>query len=154
MLAGFVFLPGCAMTFPTTSLFERRNTPPPAPAPTQQTAPAAADPTIVTGSTRAGAPAGVVAPLPAEDWAHAEKALREALADRADTPSVSWENPANGARGTMTALQRAAGQGSIVCRAFLGSSIKERAETWFEGRACRLGEGAWTFTEMRPWRRG
>lgn len=173
-------LPGCAMTLP--SLWERTQTPPPAaaqaPEPSQATgtqtagAPAAAPETaatqaaaagqatdpVTTGSIRRGtepAPANAAAgalPIPEADWQAAKRVLLEALADRADTPSIPWENSQSGMRGTVTALQRSTGTSGHTCRDFLGSAIKDGKEVWFDGRACRT-TGPWAVLELRPWRR-
>lgn len=173
-------LPGCAVTLP--SLWERTQTPPPAaaqaPEPSQaagaQTAgaPAAAPETgtthtaqatqatdpVTTGSIRRStepAPANAAAgalPIPEADWQAAKRVLLEALADRADTPSIPWENGQSGMRGTVTALQRSTGTSGQTCRDFLGSAIKDGKEVWFDGRACRT-TGAWAVLELRPWRR-
>lgn len=153
-------LAGCAMSLPMTSLWERRGTQAPAAASvaSQPTEPATTGsvrrPLDLAAQAAAPAPSLPGQPLPAGDWSMAERALREALSDRAETPSVSWDNPASGMRGTVTALQRATAADGQVCRAFLGSGIRERSETWFEGRACRKVAGDWEIGEIRPWRRG
>lgn len=155
-----VGLQGCAMSLP--SLWERKEVSPPAAQQAAAPAQANPEPTLITGSVRRpvdlapGAPAtregALAVPMGATDWAIARRALVEALADRADTPSVPWDNPQNGARGTITALQRSHAEAGRVCRGFLGSRIEGRAETWFEGRACGAGIH-WDVVEVRPWRR-
>ncbi|MGL4291649.1 MAG: RT0821/Lpp0805 family surface protein [Phreatobacter sp.] len=123
----------------------------------QTTAAQTADP-ITTGSIRRAtepAPASAAAgalPIPEPDWQSAKRVLLEALADRADTPSIPWENSQSGMRGTVTALQRSTGTSGQTCRDFLGSAIKDGKEVWFDGRACRT-TGAWAVLELRPWRR-
>jgi hypothetical protein len=123
----------------------------------------ASDDQITTGSVRrtpeatpAAAPAPAPQPnglpIPQADWDAAKAVLMEALADRADTPSLPWANAGTGMSGTVTALQRAAGTGGQTCRDFLGSAIKEGKEVWFDGRACR-SNGPWAVVELRPWRR-
>lgn len=134
------------------SLWERTNTAPPGAAQMAQ----AGDP-VTTGSIRrpsdppAATPAGPL-PIAQADWEAAKARLMEALADRADTPSLPWENPASGMSGTVTALQPTSASGGRTCRDFLGSAIKEGKEVWFDGRACRTG-GPWAVVELRPWRR-
>lgn len=145
---------GCSMALP--SLWERTQTAPPAPA----TASAAPIDLTTTGSVRRPAdtpgtqPTATpgALPIPQADWDAAKAVLMTALADNADTPSLPWENPASGMRGTITALQRANGTSGQVCRDFLGSGIKDGKEAWFDGRACRTS-GAWAVVELRPWRR-
>lgn len=154
VLFSFAGLQGCAMALP--SLWERTNTAPPGAA---QMAAQAADP-MTTGSvrrpadtpgTQATTPAGPL-PIPQADWDAAKAKLMEALADRADTPSLPWENAQSGMSGTVTALQRAGGSGGQTCRDFLGSAIKDGKEVWFDGRACQ-STGPWAVVELRPWRR-
>lgn len=143
-------LGGCAMAMP--SLWERTNTTPPAPAPTAAavTPAPAADP-ITTGSIRR-ADGAFPSPIAEADWPAARRALDEALADRADAPSIPWSNAESGTSGTVTALQRTTGTDGRVCRAFLGSAIGRGQERWFDGRACRHGS-IWAITEVKPWSR-
>ena len=153
LLAGLVGLQGCAVSLP--SLWERTNTTPPGTAQMAQ----AADPTTTgsvrrnadTPGTQATTPAGSL-PIPQADWDAAKKVLMEALADRADTPSLPWGNAQSGMSGTVTALQRASGTSGQTCRDFLGSAIKDGKEVWFDGRACQT-TGPWAVLELRPWRR-
>lgn len=151
-----VLLQGCTVALP--SLWERANVAPPGAAQMSQ---AAADDQVTTGSVRRPAgeaptapavtPAGPL-PIPQADWDAAKAVLMEALADRAETPSLPWANPASGMSGTVTALQRSAGGNGGTCRDFLGSAIREGKEVWFDGRACRT-TGPWAVTDLRPWRR-
>jgi 17 kDa outer membrane surface antigen len=159
MAMGLLTLPGCAVTLP--SLWERTQTAPPvaAEAPPSPAAAQGGDPDpVTTGSvhrrTDSPAPAASTAnlPIPEPDWQAAKKVLLEALADRADTPSIPWENSQSGMRGTVTALQRSTSSAGQTCRDFLGSAIKDGKEVWFDGRACRTN-AAWDVLEVRPWRR-
>lgn len=159
--AALLFLQGCTVALP--SLWERANVAPPGTAQMRQPAD---DDTVTTGSVRRPAeanpapapslapslaPAGTL-PIPQADWDHAKAVLMEALADRADTPSLPWSNVQSGTNGTITALQRASGGAGQTCRDFLGSAIKAGREVWFDGRACRT-TGPWAVVELRPWRR-
>ncbi len=157
-LFAFVITQGCTVALP--SLWERSNVAPPGTAQMRQ---GASDDQITTGSVRrapeatpAAAPAPAPQPnglpIPQADWDAAKAVLMEALADRADTPSLPWANAGTGMSGTVTALQRAAGTGGQTCRDFLGSAIKDGKEVWFDGRACR-SNGPWAVVELRPWRR-
>lgn len=151
----FLFLQGCTVALP--SLWERANVAPPG---TAQMAQPVSDDTVTTGSVRrpaeapaspATTPAGPL-PIPQADWEAAKAVLMQALADRADTPSLPWANGQSGMSGTVTALQRAGGSAGQTCRDFLGSAIKDGKEVWFDGRACRT-TGPWAVVELRPWRR-
>ncbi len=99
------------------------------------------------------AKSSITVPIPAEDWDFAKKALIEALSSKEDTPSVPWDNAKSGTRGTVTTLLRSGGPSGSVCRNFLGSAIKDKTETWFEGRACRLQSNEWEVQDLRPWKR-
>jgi hypothetical protein len=153
LVLSLVLFQGCTVALP--SLWERTNTTPPGTAQMAQPN----DP-VTTGSIRRAAdapgtqPTAPAGPLPIAqaDWDAAKKVLMEALADRADTPSLPWENSQSGMSGTVTALQRASGVSGQTCRDFLGSAIKEGKEVWFDGRACR-SSGPWAVVELRPWRR-
>jgi len=64
-----------------------------------------------------------------------------------------WENPATGARGTITPLAAAYRDNGIECRDFLASYVHERAEAWMQGEACRNSIGGWEVRSLKPWRR-
>jgi 17 kDa outer membrane surface antigen len=64
-----------------------------------------------------------------------------------------WENPATGARGTITPLAAAYRDNGVECRDFLASYVHERAEAWMQGEACRNRIGGWEVRNLRPWRR-
>ena len=147
--AAAVFNPADRMVTGSTSA--RPPTPSPRPLDLSPTA------TATTGAT---APAAAVASMPAgllpiseADWQVARRSLNEALADRADTPSIAWENEESGARGTVTALQTSISSDGRTCRPFLGSALKQRSENWFEGHACKVGRTTWEIVDIRPWRR-
>ncbi|MFK8253419.1 RT0821/Lpp0805 family surface protein [Ancylobacter terrae] len=111
----------------------------------------ATDP-IVTGSTAprpvAMAPGEAVpAGVGVDDWVSARRALAEALATRSGAPSVPWENPASGWRGTATPLGEASAPSA--CRGFLVSLVREGDERWLEGEACRKGRSEWAISNAR-----
>ncbi len=145
---------GCAISMPMGSLFSR----------TEKTASAKADDEITTGSigSRATTVSSVLTesketitvPIAAEDWGKAKAALIEALGSKEDTPSVPWENNATNARGSVTALHRTVSTGGSTCRAFLGSALRDKTDTWFEGRACKNSGGEWEMQDLRPWKKG
>jgi surface antigen len=64
-----------------------------------------------------------------------------------------WENPATGARGTVTPLAAAYRDNGVECRDFLASYVHERAEAWMQGEACRNSIGGWEVRTLKPWRR-
>jgi surface antigen len=67
--------------------------------------------------------------------------------------SARWENPQTGARGTITTLASTYAQGGTECRDFLSSYVRDKAESWLQGEACRDGFGHWVVRELRPWNR-
>ena len=64
-----------------------------------------------------------------------------------------WENPATGARGTITPLAAVYRDNGVECRDFLASYVHERAEAWMQGEACRNSGGRWEVRSLKPWRR-
>lgn len=85
------------------------------------------------------------------DLAHARAAVAEAFAKGGSTRSTPWENPATGARGTVTPVASAYTQeGGFVCRDFLASYVHEGNETWLEGEACRVHHGRWEVRRLKP----
>jgi len=63
------------------------------------------------------------------------------------------ENPGTGARGTVTPIADAYTQDGFTCRDFLASYIRDGAESWLQGDACRSHHGKWTVRKMRPLKR-
>lgn len=64
-----------------------------------------------------------------------------------------WENSLTGARGTITPLATAYRDNGIECRDFLASYVREKAEAWMQGEACRNRFGHWEVRNFKPWRR-
>ncbi len=96
----------------------------------------------------------VAAELPAEaDLAIARAAVSEVLARGGKDSSLPWENPHTGARGTITPLTSADSQDGTTCRDFLASYVKNGAESWLQGEACRAERGRWEVRSLRPWKR-
>jgi surface antigen len=95
-----------------------------------------------------------IAAIPPEgDLAAARAAVSEALGKAGREASVPWEDPATGARGTVTALSNAYNQDGTTCRDFLASYVRNGSESWLQGEACRGVQGRWEVRHMRPWRR-
>ncbi len=107
-----------------------------------------------TGSIRPASvpkPSATAAAMPADnDLAYAKAAAAELLARAEKDASQPWENPGTGARGTVTALADAYTQDGFQCRDFLASYIREGAESWLQGDACRVHQGKWTVRSLRP----
>lgn len=74
------------------------------------------------------------------------------LLDRGDEAGGPWENPVTGARGTITPLAAAYRDNGVECRDFLASYVREKAEAWMQGEACRGGGGRWEVRSFKPWR--
>lgn len=98
--------------------------------------------------------ASVNAALPPSeaDLAYARAAATEVLARGEKDISHPWENPHTGARGAVTPLTSAYSSNGFTCRDFLASYIKDKAETWLQGEACKFNKG-WEVRSLRPWRK-
>jgi surface antigen len=110
-------------------------------APAAQTAPA-----IHAVHEEAGLP-------PDTDLAFARLAAADVLTRGGKDASFPWENPASGARGTITPLASAYRMEGEVCRDFLASYVAEGSESWMQGEACLAGKGKWEIRRLKPWRR-
>ena len=121
------------------------------------------DDDVTTGSIRVAAPRPQPLPQPPlqqaaampphHELAAARAAVSEALAKGGRETSVPWEDPAIGARGTVTPLSNAYNQDGVTCRDFLASFVRNGSEAWLQGEACRGQQGRWEVRQMRPWRR-
>jgi hypothetical protein len=130
---------GCSFTYQLDSLFSRQRA-------------AAVDTTDSIGTSAPRPQAFSAIPQDAE-FAAARTAVSEALAKGGRGASVPWEDPATGARGTVTPLSDATSQGGSTCRDFLASYVRDGSEAWLQGEACRGPSGRWDVRHMRPWRR-
>jgi surface antigen len=101
----------------------------------------------------AHAPAPQAANPSDSDLAHAKAAAAAVVASTDNGASVPWENPRTGARGTVSPIADAYTQDGFQCRDFLASYIREGAESWLQGDACRIHQGKWTVRKMRPLKR-
>ncbi len=86
--------------------------------------------------------------------AFARLAVSDVLTKGASDLSQPWENPETGAHGSVTPLSTAYTAEGKTCRDFLASYVNGKSETWLQGAACRVGQGRWDVTSMKPWRRG
>jgi surface antigen len=112
----------------------------------------AADPDI-TGSVTPSSVVQPMAELAGADLVIARATVNEALSKAGKDTSVPWENPATGARGTVTPLARSYVQDGQTCHDFLASYVSKGSESWLQGEACRRGQGGWQVRQMTPWRR-
>jgi hypothetical protein len=103
-------------------------------------------------------PATAPAPLPDagpsdSDLAYAKAAAVAVLSRGEKDASQNWENPATGARGTVTPLADTYTQDGFTCRDFLASYVRDGAESWLQGDGCRIHQGKWTIRKLRPLKR-
>jgi hypothetical protein len=96
---------------------------------------------------------GQAAPPSDGDLAYAKAAAAEVLTRTDKNASQPWENPGTGARGTVTLTAKAYTQDGFLCRDFLASYVRDGAESWLQGDACRVHQGKWTVRTMRPLKR-
>jgi surface antigen len=111
------------------------------------------DSSDLTGSIRALAPTSDDGPTEA-DLALARIAASDVLTKGDKDSSQPWENPATGARGSVTPLAAVYTADGRSCRDFLASYVKDRSESWMQGAACRAAQGHWEIRSLKPWRRG
>lgn len=78
-------------------------------------------------------------------------AARRLLSRNEVSSSLPWENPVTGARGTVTPIATAYTESGRTCRDFLASYIREGAESWLQGEACRAEQGQWEVRSLKPW---
>jgi hypothetical protein len=90
---------------------------------------------------------------PEHDLAFARAAASEVLTRGIKGASQPWENPATGARGTVTPVASAYTQDGQTCRDFLASYITQNEQAWLQGEACKPDKGAWEIRSLKPWRR-
>jgi len=95
---------------------------------------------------------GAEAMPPEPDLAYAKAAASEVLRRGEKDASLDWENPATGARGTVTPIASAYTQDGQTCRDFLASYVSERVQSWMQGEACR-GKDDWQVRSLKPWKR-
>jgi surface antigen len=101
-----------------------------------------------TGSIAKPAPA-----MPPErDLAYAKAAASEVLKRGEKDASQDWENPATGARGTVTPMASAHTQDGQTCRDFLASYVNKTEQSWLQGEACKEAQGDWQVRALKPWK--
>jgi surface antigen len=111
----------------------------------------------ITGSIPSPAPVtprtAMAADLDEGDLALARLAAADLLERNARDSSQPWENPKTGARGMVTPVAATYADGGLTCRDFLASYVRDKAETWLQGDACKSSGGKWQVRTMRPWKR-
>ncbi len=91
----------------------------------------------------------------ASDLALARNAATAVLTKGTKDASQPWENPATGARGSVTPVASAyPGDQGRTCRDFLASYVNGDTQSWLQGAACKSGHGAWEVETLKPWRQG
>jgi hypothetical protein len=109
-----------------------------------------------TGTIKATHDAKEVAQLPlppAADLAYAQAAVSAVLSRGEKDTSMPWENPATGARGTVTPIATAYTQDGQMCRDFLASFVSGSSQAWLQGEACKQQQGEWQVRTLKPWKR-
>jgi surface antigen len=106
-----------------------------------------------TGSVRPTVPRQAATLPPENDLMVARAAVSELLTRGGKDTSVPWENPRTGARGTITQIASAYSQDGLTCQDFLASYVRDGAESWMQGEACRLHQGRWEVRNLKPWQR-
>jgi surface antigen len=105
-----------------------------------------------TGSIGNATQAQASADLPPEtDLIFTRRAVSEVMSRGKKDASVPWENPASGARGTVTALAAAYTVDNAQCRDFLASHVSASKESWLRGEACKRGKGPWEVRAFKAW---
>jgi surface antigen len=107
----------------------------------------------VTGSINPPGTAANYEPTDA-DLALARTAASDVLTKGSKDSSQPWENPATGARGSVTPLAASYTADGRTCRDFLASYVHGTTESWLQGAACRAEHGRWDVHTLKPWKRG
>ena len=87
------------------------------------------------------------------DLAFARNAASDVLTKGSKDSSQPWENPATGARGSVTPIAASYTAEGRICRDFLASYVNGRSESWLHGAACQSDRGRWEIQTLRPWKR-
>jgi surface antigen len=88
------------------------------------------------------------------DLAFARNAASDVLTKGDKDSSQPWENPATGARGSVTPLAASyTADDGRTCRDFLASYVNGTSEAWLQGAACRSEHGRWDVHSLKPWKK-
>lgn len=125
---------GCSMTYRLDSLFDNK-----------------ADASVeTTGSIPVATVDKHVSPSDV-DLAFARAAAADVLMRGTSDSSQAWENPATGARGTVTPIASAYTQDGQTCQDFLASYVKDGSAAWMRGEGCRVQQGRWEIRNLKTW---
>jgi surface antigen len=106
---------------------------------------------LSTGTIRPTSPSPFSAEMDAEDWRRAKSALDTALDPQGNGASVTWDNPASGAKGSFVPLAQVYPKGDGICRNFAAHLIlKGQSETVLQSSACRVNSGQWVVGHVGP----
>jgi surface antigen len=106
----------------------------------------------VTGSIAPRAQPASYDPTEA-DLALVRNASSDVLTKGSRDSSQPWENPATGARGSVTPLSATYVAEGKTCRDFLASYVNGTTESWMQGAACKGERGRWDVRTLVPWKR-
>ena len=106
----------------------------------------------------APAPAPAAAPIAAASPSEHDLAYAKAAAARGARARRKGREPAVGEPRHRRARNGHADRGCLhagrlQCRDFLASYIRDGAESWLQGDACRIHQGKWTVRKLRPLKR-
>lgn len=87
------------------------------------------------------------------DLALVRNASSDVLTRGSRDSSQPWENPATGARGSVTPLSATYVAEGKTCRDFLASYVNGTTESWMQGAACKGERGRWDVRTLVPWKR-
>jgi len=104
-------------------------------------------------SDRTGRTSPAVEPSEA-DLAYARATAAAMLAQGTEANSVPWQNPQTGVGGNITPLSTTTSEDGMPCRGFLASYVRDGAQTWMQGSACRTGRGPWEVKSLKPFKSG
>ncbi|HTK14175.1 MAG TPA: RT0821/Lpp0805 family surface protein [Xanthobacteraceae bacterium] len=125
---------GCSMTYQLNSMFDDKT-----------------DASVeTTGSIPVAAVDKHLSPSDV-DLAFARAAAAEVLTRGTSENSQAWENPATGARGTVTPIASAYTQDGQTCQDFLASYVKDGSAAWMRGEGCRVQQGRWEIRNLKTW---
>lgn len=105
----------------------------------------------VTGTVASG-DVGEAAGITNADLAAVGAAASDLFGQEGAT-TAKWENPLNGARGTVSALASTYRDGGAACNDFLASYVRDGSQAWLQGEACAGGFGRWEVRDIRRWTR-
>ena len=92
------------------------------------------------------------------DWSLAKGAVQAAVEPKTSGPTggsamgqpTRWENPASGLKGAVMPVADAFVVDAATCRVFLATLVEGTDTHWYQGRACKAGEG-WNLTNLGQW---